>query len=265
MSSRVNRALFSAAMMVVGAGQALAATQTVSNSFFSVVYEDNTRFGTLSLVGNAITFDLVNTASPAQPWIAESLNDGGTKLAVGSVALTLTINSTAWASGYRFGAFDWIEGGAYLRKEAGSTVGVQGQFRGFDGLAPFTTATSNGLALFGSGLNTVGSNTNWFATARIDATTPCAGPGCSNVILGQPQQIVLSIENGLSATSAAALNSQAFIEKKLGAGAFTMVVSPIPEASTWAMMGGGLALVGFLTRRLRSSQSAGGLVSSRGC
>lgn len=232
-------------------GTAAAAVQVVSNANFSITYNDATRFGTATLIGNALSFNLVSTADPATPWVAESLNGAGVVTANSTVALTLKINDAAYASGYRFSAFDWLEGGDYFLKEAGSTVSVLGQLRAINQALPMVTTTTSGLTVLPPGLGTVGVNTDWFADAHLNSGTTCGGPGCMNVFSTQPQEMLLTIENRISASTVGG-NTQAFIEKKLGAGAFTLQVTAIPEASTWAMMLAGVGAVGFMARRRRA-------------
>ncbi len=232
-------------------GTAAAAVQVVSNANFSISYNDATRFGTATLIGNALSFDLVSTASPATPWVAESLNGAGVVTSNSTVALTLKINDAAYASGYRFSAFDWLEGGDYFLKEASSSVSVLGQLRAINQALPLVTTTTKGLTVLAPGLTTVASNTDWFAIAKLDAATSCGGPGCLNVFSTQPQEMLLTIENRLSASTTGA-NTQGFIEKKLGAGAFTLQVTAVPEASTWVMMLAGLGAVGFVASRRRA-------------
>jgi hypothetical protein len=247
---RIKAAAFAAIGMVALApmGSAVAAVQVISNANFSVSYNDATRYGTATLVGNAISFDLVNTAAPSTPWIAQSLNGAGAVAANSTIALTLTINNAAYANGFRFDAFDWLEGGDYYLNEASSSVRVLGQLRAISTALPTTTTTTDPLSVLSPGLGIVGANTDWFADSRLDSTTACGGPGCSNVFTTNPQQIQLQIENRLTATSMVA-NSEAFIEKKLGAGSFTLLVSQVPEVSTWGMMSAGLLCMGLVARR----------------
>lgn len=247
----LSQVAISAALLAGGlfSGAALAVPQVASNANFSVAYNDATRYGTLTMVGNSISFDLINTASPSTPWIAQSLNGQGSVAANSTIALTLTINDAAYAAGYRFSAFDWLEGGDYYLNEGSSSVRVQGQLRAISTALPTSTTTTDGLAVLAPGLGTVGNNTNWFADARLDGSTVCGGPACSNVFATNPKQIMLQIENRLTAISTVPLTSEAFIEKKLGSGAFTLVVSAVPEASTWATMAAGLAFVGAVSRR----------------
>ena len=255
MKNSMKTSAFALVMGVLGcasAGNTFAATQVISNANFSISYNDATRFGTASLIGNALNFNLVNTNAPTTEWIAQSVDGLGTATANGTIAMTLTINDTAYANGYRFSAFDWLEGGDYYRDETGSTVAVLGQLRAISTAAPLVTTTTNVLSL-ASPLSITGINTDWFASAGLDGSTACGGAGCSNVFATSPKQIQLTIENRLRATSAGLSGpgdyTEAFIEKKLGGGAFTLVVTSVPEASTWGMMAAGLLAVGSVVRR----------------
>lgn len=241
-----------AVLAVAYAGGASAAVQVItSNPNYTISYNDATRYGTATLVGNALSFDLVNTAAPSTPWIAQSLNGVGSVAANSTIALTLTITDAAYAAGFRFSAFDWLEGGDYYLNEASSSVRVQGQLRATSLAMSTTTTTTDGLTVLAPGLGVVGTNTDWFADARLDSTTVCGGPGCKNVFTTDPKEIRLQIENRLTAVSTVPLTSEAFIEKKLGAGTFTLVVTAVPEASTWASMTAGLLFMGAMLRRRR--------------
>ena len=253
--SLIYRAALATAVLAGASGSASATVQNVSNGVFTIAYDDSSRFGSLTLVGNVITFNLVSTAFPSQPWIAESLNGGGTATANAVVSLLLTINNTAFANGFRFGAFDWVEGGEYLRKEASSTVALGGQLRALNVAASLTTDTRDSHSLQGAGLSVVNNLfNNWIADARIDSSTPCTVilGSCTNVIVSEPQQMLLNIENSLSAFTVDP-GSRAYISKTLGAGQFTLAVTPVPEPGTWAMLGAGLAVMGFMARRRRPS------------
>jgi hypothetical protein len=241
-----------AVFAVAHVGNVSAAVQLItSNPNYTISYNDATRYGTATLVGNALSFDLINTAAPSTPWIAQSLSGQGSVAANSTIALTLTITDVAYAAGYRFSAFDWLEGGDYFLNEASSSVRVQGQLRAISTALPTSTTTTDGLTVLPPGLGVVGTNTDWFADARLDNTTVCGGPACSNVFTSDPKAILLQIENRLTAISTVPLTSEAFIEKKLGAGTFTLVVTTVPEASTWATLTAGLVVIGAMLRRRR--------------
>jgi PEP-CTERM motif len=231
---------------VMSSGAAIAATQTVNNSNFSITYDDGTSFGSLTLVGNSISFDFSDPMGP-QPWIAQSTNGAGAVSQSDSVTLTLTINNAAFAQGYRYGSVLWIEGGDYERTNAASTVSVSGSLSALNA-ANANTFTQSALALTGAGLSVVGANTDWFAQAALNAGTACMGVGCTNAFSSNAQTLLLTVNNTLSAQSVG-LGSDAFIEKKLGAGSFTLLVTQVPEASTWAMLAAGLGVVGTIARR----------------
>ena len=134
-------------------------------------------------------------------------------------------------------------------------MALGGQLRAINTAASLTTDTRDAHSLQGAGLSGV-TNTfsNWIADARIDSTTPCfnLGFGCTNVISSQPQQMILNIENSLSAFTVDP-GSRGYISKTLGAGQFTLAVTPIPEPGTWAMLAAGLGVLGFISRRRRQS------------
>jgi hypothetical protein len=227
-------------------GAAMAATQTVSNSNFSITYDDGTSFGSLSLVGNSLSFDFTDPANPT-PWIAQSTNGTGPVSFTDSVTLALTINNTAFLQGFRFGSVLWVEGGDYERTNLASTVSVSGNLSA-QSASDVNTVTQSGLTLLGSGLSVVGANTDWFAQASLNSSSGCSGAGCTNAFASNPQTLLLTVQNTLSAESSG-LGQDAFIEKKLGAASFTLMVTQVPEASTWAMMLTGLWAVGALARR----------------
>lgn len=235
---------------LLSSGVVLAATQTVNNSNFSISYDDGTSFGSLTLSGNAISFDFTDPLAP-DTWIAQSVDGAGLVTKSDAVTLTLTINNAAFASGYRFGSVLWIEGGDYQRTNAASTVSVSGSLSALSA-SNANTLTQSALAVDLPSLSVVGPNANWFAQAALDANSACSGVGCTNAFSSNAQTLMLTVSNSLSAQSSG-LGQDAFIEKKLGAGQFTLLVTQVPEASTWAMMAAGLGFVGMAARRRHSA------------
>lgn len=210
---------------VLLSGNALAAVQTLTGTNVTYVYDDTLMglFGQPMLSGDNLIF------TPT------SFTDQSTN-GQGIVLTRSTINIQAYANAnYNFSAFNLTEMGDYSLIGSDAEVAVGGQIRLFDlanisnqltdpitATAPLTVTTTFGNY----------QTTNWQANAAIAAPANWSNG------------VNLTIENILLARTTQ-LGSAAFIEKKF------VVITPVPEAQTYAMMLAGLGLVGFMVRRRR--------------
>ena len=160
----------------------------------------------------------------------------------GIVTTSGTINVKAYAnSNYSFTSFNLTEYGDYSLIGSDAQVTLGGQIRAFD-LAnpipqltdPITKTAPLTVTTTFAGYQT----TNWEANASI--TIPTIWSNGVN----------LTIENILKARTTQ-FGSEAFIEKKFSGS--VVILSPVPEADTYAMMLAGLGLVGFMVRRKRTA------------
>lgn len=212
---------------------AQAAIQTLVGTNVTYQYDDAVvgLFGLPTLAGNSLTFTPTNF---------KTLSSNGQ----GITQATSTINVQIFAhSGFTFPAVTVQESGDYYLIGSDAQVAVGGQIRAYDLLnplpttshitdsivatAPLTTTTT--LSTFGT--------TNWQADAMVNLPTAWSAGG-----------INLTIENILLAFTANQ-GSAAMIEKKFVGTA--IVITPVPEAETYAMMLAGLGLVGWMAGRRR--------------
>lgn len=235
-----------AAALCAPMAPAQSALVTVIGTNFDLTY-DTAQLGLFSaptLVGDSIFFTF-------STFVAESLNGAGV------VSLPSTVNGLVLKAknGYQFGAFDLAEFGDYKLNGANSSVQVTGQLRAFNVASAVLTQTTNNLAVSGSTPLNIndGALHDWFGTARIDSSTaPVLGSFGTNVILSRPEQVVMTIENQLTAYTDSASSGlrQAFIEKKFAG--VQMTVSPVPLPPSVALMGAGLCAVLWVARRRRA-------------
>ena len=216
---------------VLLSGNALAAWQTLVGTNVTYVYDDTLMglYGQPILSGDSLVFTPTN-------FKAQSTNGQGI------VQTSSTINVQVYTNAnYNFSAFTLTELGDYSLIGSDAQVAVGGQIRAFDltnppppaanqltdpiaVTAPLTVTTS--LANY--------QTTNWQANAAIAVPTNWSNG------------VNLTIENILLA-STTQLGSAAFVEKKFVGN--SVVLTPVPEAETYAMMLAGLGLVGFMARR----------------
>ena len=225
-----------------------AALQTLIGSNFDVLYDDAQLglFSAPTLAGDSLFFTFNN-------FVAESLNG------IGAVSTHSTISGLVFKAkdGYRFGAFNLAEFGDYTLSGSGSRVQVQGQLRAFNLASALFTQTTGQLQLNPLTPLTIndGLNHDWSATARIDASTapvPLPFGTVTNVILSNPDQVGLAIENRLTAFTdpTAAGFRQAFIEKKFAGVQMTVAPpSAVPLPAPMALLGAGLGALACIARR----------------
>ena len=211
---------------------AYAATLTGTNVSYTFDESALGQFGTaaLSASGDSLVF------SPLSPngFMATT---SGTGFALETIHVTVTANA-----GYQLSAFNLSETGGYSLSGNGS-VDVTGQFGALDvegttgNYLPATIEASPGSFATTSG--------SWAAQAAL--TLPATGWGGVDGSVGS---VSLEISNQLFALAGS--GSASIYKDFIGISAFTTVVTPVPEAQTYAMMLVGLGLVGFMVRRTRA-------------
>src|SRR5512139_462665 len=180
-------------------------------------------FGPASVSGNTLYFTPVD-------FVAKSLNGEGYSLTNATMNVRVSAHE-----GWVFSGIGLTEKGDYLLLGSGSTVDVTGQMRIFDVANPLVDVTTSLQPV--DPPNLVGVPThNW--TAQATDLSAWNNTTAINV----------TVENLLLASTSAA-SSVAFVEKKFVGVA--VVMAPVPEAETYAMMLAGLGLVGLTARRRR--------------
>ncbi len=214
---------------VLLSGNALAEDwKTLTGTNVTYVYDADVTglYGTPFLSGDSLVFTPTNFNALSA--------DGG------FVQTSSTVNVKVYANGgYTLSAFNLTELGDYYLIGSDAEVAVGGQIRLFDldnisnqltdpitATAPLTVTTTFGNY----------QTTNWQANAAIAVPTNWSSG------------VNLTIENILLAHTTQ-VGSAAFVEKKLTGN--SVVITPVPEAETYAMMLAGLGLVGFMARRRR--------------
>lgn len=209
---------------------ALAAMQTLTGTNLTYVFDDSLMglYGTPTLSGDSLVF------TPSS-FIAQSTNGQGI------VMTNSTINIKVYANpNYNFSTLSLKETGDYSLIGNDAQVAVGGQIRAFDLANALSPQLTNSIAAT-TPLNittTLGTyqTTNWEANAAV--TVPANWSNGVN----------LTIQNILLA-STTQLGSAAFIQKKFVG--VSVILAPVPEAQTYAMMLVGLGLVGFMVGRKR--------------
>jgi len=209
---------------------ALAVVQTLVGTNVTYVYDDSLMglYGTPILSGDSLIFTPTNF---------QALSTNGQ----GIVQTSSTINVQVYANGsYNFSAFNLTEMGDYSLIGSDAEVAVGGQIRLFDltNAPPVGSQLTNPITVTAPLTVTTSladyQTTNWQANATIGVPT-----NWSNGLNLTIQNILLArtTEDG----------SAAFIEKKFVGN--SVILTPVPEAETYAMMLVGLGLVGFMARR----------------
>lgn len=239
------RTLTVAAIALFGAaGASQAAQHTLVGTNFDLTYDDTQLglFGVPTLVGNNFFFTIGD-------FEAVAANGDGVALKSSSVTgLVLTAKN-----GFLFGSLQVSETGNYQFEGAGNFVNVQGELEAFDVADPSNSQTFDALEVApATPLTTPGLGwKNWVANGMIDASSGVL-PGSTNVILLSPTQMGLSIHNTLTAFSDPAGSGLSFAQVNKSYAGVGITVSPIPEASTTAMLVAGLGVLGLLSRRRRA-------------
>lgn len=213
-----------AAMAAVGlagvllAGSASALTLAGSSGQISYSFDETALglFGTASVVGDSLVFAPANFLAT------------GVAPAFQSVNITVTAGN-----GYLLSAFDLFERGGYSLPAQGDMVWLQGNFTALDieGNTDFTIASNIVGPAF-----VAGSQGNWQAGAAL--AVPAQGWGGGD---GLVTSVTLTINNQLFAMGGGSIWKDAIT--------LDAVVTPVPEARTYAMMLLGLGLVGLAVRR----------------
>lgn len=212
-------------------GAASAASVTLSGTSVYFTFDDALMglFGQPTLSGDSLSFTPVNFS-------ATSANGEGYELTDNTVNVQMTVHD-----GYSFLSVDLTERGDYMLLGGGAMANVAGQVRVFDVNDPMMdTITSIGPS---AAMDQTGISTHpWAAASSTDLST-WNGTKSVNVTF---QNLLVSLTNGPS--------SLAYVDKKFsGLTATTATVTPVPEATSSAMMLAGLGLIGWqLRRRVRS-------------
>lgn len=213
---------------------------TKQGTDFDVTYDDSKLglFGLLDLNGNNLLFT-------PNAFKAQSLN--GVGLAVeSSTANDIRIVAK---NDFTFGSILLQEYGDYFLMGEGQ-VSVGGQLRVFDPTNPFTTQTTSRISVSPSTSLTIndGLTHDWVASAFIEKATPTVLGGATNW-LASAGEIVLTIENIMTAFTQSGSGPQAaFIEKKF-AGVGLTITSPVPEPNAWGSLSAGIFVLGVMVSR----------------
>jgi hypothetical protein len=227
------------AALVVSAGAAQAAQQTLAGTQFDVIYDDTKLglFGTPTLAGNVLFFT-------PNAFSAESTN--GAELVTSNSTLSGLV--LVAKPGFNFSSVALGEIGDYRLIGAGSAVDVSGRLIAFDVDNSLQTLTSAALTVTSGPLTLAdGQLHDWQASASVTNASTSKPPLPTlpplTGWLDDASRVGLTIENLLYAyTEPGVTPSLAFIEKKFSG--VQLTVSVVPEPGTWAAMMAGLLLVG---------------------
>jgi hypothetical protein len=220
---QLGQAAIAVCLGLVGA-QALADPVTVRGTHITIVFDDSALglFGAPTMVGDTVAW-----FPSGSPGFTAQQSAPGIDLTNSTFALRVIADP-----GYQLTSFRLGEAGDYAYFGTGSGVAVSGQLR----VTPLPGSTqTSAIAPSGS----------FAANALFDFTTH-NWASTSIVNLAAPANVVnVTIENLLAAYVQSF--GLAFIEKKE---VFLNVnVSPVPEPSTWLMLGAGVALLAGLRRQ----------------
>ena len=215
-------------------GSALAVPVTLTGTTVSFTFDSalSGLFGAPTVSGDALFF------TPTS-YKAQSFNGSG--FASASQTFNITVNANP---GYLVSAVNLTEDGDYYNIGAGASVAVGGKLYVRDLESPLAPAAVSKIkaALPLTAVTSMADfeTTDW--TSHAGVTIPSGWGGADGVVSG----VNVTIENILLANSLTS-GSAAFIEKKFVG--LNVVMAPVPEPTTYAMMLAGLGLVGFAVRR----------------
>lgn len=207
-----------------------AATVTVYGDDVMFTYDDATLFGTATVVGNSLTFNPTN-------FRAESLN--GTPGAV-SASATLNIRAEVTTSGYVMTNFALAEQGDYQLSAGDTSVNGSARLQISSGTTTcgIFACEDNSVDNI-TGLNTVGSTTNWSASTAVNLADT-AGWGSDTLAIVQ-------IQNNLTATTLNA-GELAWIQKKNSGIGMEVQISEVPVPAGFWLFGSALGALGLIRR-----------------
>lgn len=222
-------AVFAATALCWSASQAAIITQPGTDVDFT--YDDDTLFGTGTVVGNSIFF------TPTT-FKAESLNDDGAVSPIGVNTLNITVDVTS-GGGYEITNFQLAEIGDYLLTGNDSSVSASARLQVSSNTTTcgFFNCMDSEIDNVG-GLTTIGTTTEWSAGVGIDLADTSGW--------GSDSSVVAQIQNNLLATSTV-IGESAMIQKK--AAGVGLVINPIPVPAAVWLFGSALGLLGWMRRR----------------
>jgi len=210
------------------AGAAFAASVTLPGTTVDFSFDDSLLglFGQANVAGDLLYF------KPTE-FTAESMNGAGFDFTKQTLNVTVTAHE-----GWNFSSLALTERGDYLRIGGRTGVVVSGQMRVFDTQNPLDEVTASIVSdnKFRKTKDYI--SRNWEANATADLAS-----------MYTASEINVTLENILVAKTRSK-SGLAFIEKKFAG--LDVITTPVPEASTYAMMLAGLGLVGFAVRRRTS-------------
>ncbi|MBI3432292.1 MAG: PEP-CTERM sorting domain-containing protein [Hydrogenophilales bacterium] len=215
-------------------GAAFAATVTLAGTTASFTFDSalSGLFGAPTVIGDTLYF------TPTT-YKAQSFNGSG--LASASQTFNIMVNANP---GYLVSAVNLTENGDYYNMGAGASVAVGGKLYVRDLESPLAPAAISKIkaTLPLTDVTSMANfeTTDWTSLAGV--AIPAGWGGADGIVGG----VNVTIENILLASSLTS-GSAAFIEKKFVG--LNVVMAPVPEPSTYAMMLAGLGLVGVAVRR----------------
>lgn len=230
MNQFLNRAAASfAALCALGAAPALHAAEIhIDAAGFDVYYDSSLvpLFGTpLVVTGSSLVF----TATPTS---FEALSTAPAWTFTGD-SFGLRIVADA---GYTLSSASIIEAGQLNLSGAASEVYAGGVTRAIDSRSPAIAYAP----LVGSGVAAIGTAGGTYARSWEAVSTQLFSPGAT--------EVQVTIDSLLGARAGSSTGS-AFVSKDFVTLSVVSLVSPVPEASGWAMLLTGLGLLGGMVRR----------------
>lgn len=219
---------------------AQAAIVTVAGSSFDLTYDDALLgpYGTPTIVGNQVFFTTVALS-------VQQFSTGSSSLDSLLEGIVITMRGPLVLDSLAVSVL-----GDYYLDGAGASVGVTGRLLAHDASAPATTRTTGALTVdAATPLTVVGENTDWRATARVDAGT-AVDAGQTNVFLAGARSIGVSLGTELIASLGSGTGfREAFIEQKFTGLRLSVGSTPVSAPGTAALLLTALAAAALLRRR----------------
>lgn len=230
----------SAASVMGAAAPAQAAIVTVGGPSFDLTYDDALLgpYGTPTVVGNDVFFTTVSLA-------VQQLATGSSTLDSLLEGIVITMRGPLVLDSLAVSVL-----GDYYLDGSGASVGVTGRLLAHDASSPATTRTQGALEVDASTpLTVVGTNTDWRASARVDAGTAVEA-GQTNVFLAGARSIGVSLGTELIASLGSGSGfREAFIEQKFTGLRLSVGATPVSAPGTATLLLVALAAAALLRRR----------------